>query len=273
MIVLIDWRKGVKLNKTLLKQALLFQKEDPQHSKIKKLYELALDFQSRNKCFFLESKRGQRATIHDIDKFFEFVSESLLNNIGVSSFGEIKTIFEATSSREEAAKVTGDSKNSITKVFGGVVIYQKENENPVLYKNYLDINTKGRILAVENGETFLNIYPIMSKFGFNEFVYLGGFSNTATKEFLKDKDVVFFLDYDIEAIRIYDSFTCKKKEFFKHPNIEKEFQKEQKEARNEELYRKQLKNIPNEHNELNWLLELIKNNSLVVEQEVFNDTY
>lgn len=258
------------MDKILLKQALLFQDEMPQHSKIKKFYEMATGYQNLNNCFFIESKRRQRAKIYDNEKFFEFISEMLLDGKSISSFEEIQNILQANS-RQVAIETSGDSKNSITKIFGSVVIYQISNENPVLYKSFSKIKTKGKILAVENGETFLNIYPTMSKFGFNEFVYLGGMANTATRNFLKDKEVVFFLDYDIEAIRIYDSFQCKSKEFFKHPNLEQAFC--DKKITNEALYRKQLKNMPNSHKELQWLLKLIKDNNAVLEQEIFNDTY
>lgn len=258
------------MNKTLLNQALLFQDELPQHSKIKKLYELAISYQNMNDCFFIESKRGERAKINNFDKFFEFISESILKGKNVSSFEEMRNILNANS-RKEAIETSGDSKNSITKVFGKVVIYQIGNTNPILYRTHHEIKTKSKILAVENGETFLNIYPTMSKFGFNEFVYLGGMSNSATRSFLKDKEVVFFLDYDIEAIRIYDSFKCKSKQFFKHPEVEQAFKNNK--IINEKLYRKQLKNMPNNHTELEWLLKLIKDNNAVLEQEVFNDPY
>jgi len=258
------------MNKSLLNQVLLFHNESPQHARIKKLYALALEWQNINGCFFIESKRGSRATIYDINRFFEFVSESILDGKTVTSFEEIRDILNVNS-RQEAIETSGDSKNSIIKVFGSVVIYQIGNENPVLYRTYHEIKSKGKILAVENGETFLNIYPTMSKFGFNEFVYLGGMSNTATRNFLQDKEVVFFLDYDIEAIRIYDSFKCKSKKFFRHPKIEQLFGN--KKIINEKLYRKQLKNMPSDHDELGWLLKLIRNHSAVLEQEVFNDTY
>jgi hypothetical protein len=122
------------------------------------------------------------------------------------------------------------------------------------------------LLAVENGETFLNIYDTASKFGYDQYIYLGGMSNSATREFLKDKNVTFFLDYDIEAIRIYDSFECRSKHFFMHPEIEDYFANEK--YRNEALYRKQLFALPTSHPELQWLIDLIKQHSAVIEQEV-----
>jgi len=107
----------------------------------------------------------------------------------------------------------------------------------------------------------------MSDYGFNQFIYLGGMSNSATRDFLKDKDVTFFLDYDIEAIRIYDSFKCQQKKFFRHPKLEEYFSSTK--FNNEPLYRKQLSSLPKSHDELQWLIDLIKKHSAVVEQEVF----
>jgi len=252
------------MNKTLLRQALEFYNNNPTHSQIENLYKVAFDYQRENNCIFLKSKRGQKASILDEDLFFIFISEEILENSKkISTFREIENILKATT-REDNIEASGDSKNSIVKVFNKIVVHQLENNNPIIYKHSGDIKTNGKILAVENGETFLNIHSIMSKFGYSEFVYLAGFSNLATQKFLKDKDVVFFLDYDIEAIRIYDSFKCKTKEFFKHPDIERYF----KIYGNKKLYLHQRKSLPTSHKELKWLLELIRNNNVVVEQEI-----
>ena len=89
-----------------------------------------------------------------------------------------------------------------------------------------------------------------------------------TKNFLLDKDVVFFLDYDIEAIKIYDSIKCKSKDFFKFPDIEKYFENET--ILNKKLYLKQRNYLQEKHSELQWLIDLIKKHSGVLEQEIFN---
>ena len=251
------------MNKSLLRQVLKFKDNNPPHSQIKKLYQLVFEYQKSENCFFMKSKHQQKAEILDYEQFFKFVSEELLNGKKVLDFEEIENILN-TSSRKENILATGDSKSNYMRVFDKVFIYQKGNNDPVLYRNIDDIKPENKILAVENGESFLNIYPIMSKFGFNEFVYLGGFSNTFTKNFLADKDVVFFLDFDIEAIRIYDSFKCKSKSFFKHPDIEIYFG----DNGNQELYLNQRHSLPEKHTELQWLIELIKKNSTVVEQEI-----
>lgn len=252
-------------NKTLLKQAMRFENENPISSKVENLYKEALVYQTNNDTLFIDAKYRGRAEILNKKIFFEFITEDILDNGIVESFEDIQKILNAQT-RQENIEATGDSKNSITRIFEDVVVFQLSDSNPTLYKNVSEIKVTEKILAVENGETFLNVHSIMSKFGFNNYVYLGGFSNRLTREFLKDKDVVFFLDYDIEAIRIYDSFECKTKSFFRHLDIENYFHN--KKLRNEKLYRKQLSKLPEHHNELQWLIELIKENSAVIEQEV-----
>ena len=251
------------MNKAILKQALKFKNNNPPHSQIEKLYNIASDHQKETETIFIKSKYRQRAEILDYDLFFEFIGEKALNNKKISSFEEIEDILQS-STRKENIKTSGDSKSNFLRVFDNVILLQIEDEEPTLHKNPKKIKIQDKVLAVENGETFLNIYPLMSKFGFKVFVYLGGFSNTLTREFLLDKDIVFFLDYDIEAIRIYDSFRCKSKSFFKHPNIQSYFRNNG----NQKLYLKQRANLPTKHTELQWLIDLIKENSAVVEQEI-----
>ncbi|WP_294966700.1 hypothetical protein [Sulfurimonas sp.] len=253
------------MNKSILRQALKFKDNNPFHSQIEKLYSLALEYQKNEECYFIKSKYRQKAEILDYEMFFKFISEELLSGKKVLGFEDIENIIKATT-RKENIQATGNSKSNYIRVFDKVIIYQIGNNSPSLHKNIHEIEPISKILAVENGETFLNIYLIMSKFGFNEFVYLGGFTNTLTREFLVDKDVVFFLDYDIEAIRIYDSFKCKKKSFFKHPNIEKYFNN--KKIRNTELYLEQRDKLPEQHSELQWLIDLIEDSSAVIEQEI-----
>lgn len=251
------------MNISLLRQALKFKYDKPTSSQVEKLYKKASSYQSENDILFITSKYRGRAEILNEKLFFDFLSDEIVKNVRVDNFEDIENILNAQT-RHEHIVASGDSKNSIVRVFDKVVIFQTANNNPVLYKNHSDIKVKDRILAVENGEIFLNIYSIMSKFGFNEFVYLGGFANTSTREFLKDKDVVFFLDYDIEAIRIYDSFNCKSKSFFIHPEIENYF----KNNNNQKLYLEQRDKLPEKHAELQWLLDLINYYSAVIEQEI-----
>ncbi|HIP14705.1 MAG TPA: hypothetical protein EYG74_04380 [Sulfurimonas autotrophica] len=256
------------MNKTLLKQALKFKDNTPTSSHTTHFNELAKQYQIDNETFFVEIKRGKRSKVLDWEKFFHFLSEKGNDGKTIISFDNIEQLLVSTESRKENIENTGDSKSRYISVFDGVVIFQHGSEEPKLYKNPDEITVGDiPILVVENGETFLNIYEIASSFGYDQFVYLGGMGNKATREFLKDKEVTFFLDYDIEAIRIYDSFVCKKKSFFKHPDIEKYFSNAR--YRNEALYRKQLSSLPESHTELQWLIDLIKGYSAVVEQEVF----
>lgn len=250
------------MNTSLLRQALKFKNKVPTNSQIKRLYEFASKYQKENDVFFLHVKHGQKPEIVDMDMFFKFLSEE--NDKSIHSFEDIEELTAKVNSRAENIRISGNSKNTIIGIFSKIVVFQNEDDKPVLYKDHSAIDVKGKILAVENGETFLDIYPIMSKYGFNQFVYLSGFPNVATKDFLEDKEVVFFLDFDIEAIRIYDSITCKTKQFFKPDNIEYYFEN----YGNQELYKKQRASLPDKHSELDWLLRLIHKHSTVVEQEI-----
>jgi len=256
------------MNKALLREALKFEHEKPVYSSIEKLYKRAKSYQTENDCIFIKAKYRSRATILNERLFFEFITEDILDNGLVESFEDIRKILNARS-RKENIEATGDSKSSYIKVFDRVVVFQSYDNDPVLYKDIDKIKIEEKILAVENGETFLDIYSIMSKFGFNYFVYIGGFSNSLTREFLKDKNVVFYLDYDIEAIRIYDSFQCKSKSFFKHPDIEQYFEKYHKKKGNQSLFLKQRKSLPATHPELQWLIKLFEDYCIVIEHEAF----
>ncbi len=256
------------MNKTLLTQALKFKNNTPTSSQTKYFNEQAKQYQAENNLYFVDIKYGKRSQVLDWDRFFVFLSEVGNDGKLISSFEELERLLAPTTTRQENIKNTGDSKSRYISVFDGVVIFQHGSEEPKLYKNPEEIILNDTpILALENGETFLNIYDIASKFGFDQYIYLGGMSNSATRAFLKDKNVTFFLDYDIEAIRIYDSFKCRSKIFFKHPELENYFANTK--YQNEQLYRKQLSALPLVHEELQWLIDLINQYSAVIEQEVF----
>jgi hypothetical protein len=256
------------MDKTLLKQALKFKNNTPTYSQTTYFNELVKQYQRENDLYFAEIKLRQKSKVLDWEKFFLFLSEVGNDGKTISSFEDIERLLAPTTTRQENIENTGDSKSRYISVFDGVVIFQHGNGEPKLYKKPDEIIVEDTpILAVENGETFLNIYDIAPKFGYDQYIYLGGMSNRATREFLKDKDVTFFLDYDIEAIRIYDSFECKSKSFFRHPELENYFSNAK--YQNEELYRKQLSSLPSTHDELQWLIDLINQHSAVIEQEVF----
>jgi len=253
------------MNRTLLAQALRFKAQRPHNKQIEALFKSARDYQESNELFFLDVKYGQRPKITNEQLFFEFLTYE--SGLTIDSFEDIESLLEQSASRKESIQKSGNSKSSYIKVFEKALLFQQGEEQPKLYVDYSNIVVEGEILAVENAETFLNIYPIMARFGFKNFLYLGGFPNKLTQEFLRDKDIVCFLDYDIEAIRIYDSILCEKKSFFKHPDIEYYFQ--QQSDKDKTLYLKQRKALPTEHSELDWLLQLIRDYSVVVEQEIF----
>ena len=256
------------MDKTLLRQALKFKDNTPIYSQTKYFNELAKTYEEDHNLIFTYIKLGQKSKILDWKEFFLFLSEKGNEGRTISSFDDIDRFLAPTITRQENIENTGDSKSRYIKVFDKVVIYQNGNTHPQIYSDPTEIILNGTtILAVENGETFLRIYSSMSDYGFDQFIYLGGMSNSATRDFLKDKNVTFFLDYDIEAIRIYDSFECQQKSYFKHPELEKYFLNSQ--YRNEALYRKQLSSLPESHTELQWLINLIEEYSAVVEQEVF----
>ena len=256
------------MDKRLLGQALKFKDNTPTYSQTIYFNELVKQYQKENDLYFVELRLRQKSKVLDWKKFFLFLSDVGNDDKTISSFEDIERLLAPTESRKENIENTGDSKSRYISVFDGVVIFQHGDEEPKLYKNPQEIPVgDNSILAVENGETFLNIYDIASTFGYDQYLYLGGMSNRATRVFLKDKDVTFFLDYDIEAIRIYDSFECRSKSFFKHPELKNYFSNIK--YQNEELYRKQLSSFPLVHNELQWLIDLINQYSAVIEQEVF----
>ncbi|MDY0193379.1 MAG: hypothetical protein RBR93_07620 [Aliarcobacter butzleri] len=258
------------MNKAVLKQAIKFKNNLQTNKNIEVLINAVKVYQKVNEIFFLNYAYNQKPEITNKDEFFKFLSE--INNLEINSFEDIEYLLSTSSNRKESIEKTSNSKEYYTKVFDKTVVYQFLNNSPCLYKdiNSIPVDYNKRILVVENGESFLNIYNTLSKYGFEQYLYLSGFPNSLTKEFIKDKNIVCFLDYDIEAIRIYNSLICKNKEFFKHPNIELYFNN--KSYLNKDLYKKQRANLPERHNELQWLINLIKTHSGVIEQEILIET-
>lgn len=254
------------INKSLLRLVLLFEDDNPVFSDIEKLYNVAYKYQQKNDLYFFKAKKRSRAEILNYDAFFEFVSSELLNGKVVKGFEDIKQIFSAQT-REENIKASGDSKNSIVRVFDNVVVAKKSKEIAQLLqkKDLVLLDEIDGFVGIENAESFLNIESNLSNFKYDTFIYLGGYSNSLTREFLKDKKVEFFLDFDIEGMNIFESFECKEKSFFIPKNIEELF----REHPNTELYKKQIKNLKqNYDSKLKNLEILIKKHNTVVEQEV-----
>lgn len=260
------------MNKKLLKQAKLFENEEPAYSRVRELCRLASEYQTENEILFLNNpKRGERARIINLEVFFEFLSES--QDLNIKSFKELNNILNSNFSRVDNIRYTGDSKSSFIRVFDAVVLIKKIDELPQLYKknDLAMINDISSFVAIENAETFLNIEPKAHHFSSRYFIYLAGYANTLTREFLNSKSVEFFVDYDIEGMNIYESFECKSKKLHIPNNIERYFTDI---VDNKELYKKQRKNLKKDYStEATVIIELIKKYSTVVEQEILYEAY
>ena len=259
------------MNKKLIKQALLFQEGNPTHSKIKELYTLALEYQSDNGVYFLEAKRGTKSFIKDEKEFFRFLCQT--QAIEVYTFAELEKTLHAES-RSENIQNSDDSKSSFIKIFDQVVIVKKKGEVSRLYKEdeLLELDKINSFVAVENGETFLNIDRYTKYFQAEYFVYLSGYASTLTREFLSSKEVEFYVDYDIEGMNIYESFECRSKTLHIPQNIEKYFQG--KKYHNIELYKKQRNRFRKSYSqEASVIIKLIKKYATVLEQEIIYEAY
>jgi len=112
------------LNISLLRQALKFKHDKPTSSQVEKLYKKASSYQSENDLFFITSKYRGRAEILNEKLFFDFLSDEIVKNVRVNSFEDIENILNAKT-RHEHIVASGDSKNSIVRVFDNVVIFSE----------------------------------------------------------------------------------------------------------------------------------------------------
>jgi hypothetical protein len=146
---------------------------------------------------------------------------------------------------------------------------KKRGEVAKLYQpsDLVELKKIDNIVAIENGETFLNIDRYAKHFKENFFVYISGYANTLTRDFLRSKNVTFFVDFDIEGMNIYESFFCKSKKLHIPQDIESYFLN--KKYHNVELYKKQRDRFKAEYSkELMPVVKLIKKYNTVVEQEI-----
>ncbi len=257
--------------KKIIKQALLFKEDNPTYSKIKELHKQVLEYQQDNEVYFLEAKRGLKSFIKNEEEFFTFLSQLL--GVSICTFEELEKMLQVES-RSENIKNSSDSKSNFIKIFDQVVVVKKKGEVSKLYREdelyeLVDIDS---FVAIENGETFLNIDKYAKYFQVEYFVYLSGYATTLTRSFLKLKEVEFYLDYDIEGMNIYESFECKKKTLHIPENIEQYFAGEK--YHNVELYKKQRKRLKKRYSqEASVIIELIKRYATVVEQEIIYEAY
>ena len=259
------------MNKTILKQALLFEDDKhPNPSQIKQLKELSSYYSLENDVYFLEARRGLKSSIVDMDAFFIFLSDT--QEVNIRSFEDIKNLLEITTSRKENIKQSGNSKNTLIRIFDNVVVVKKRGEKAQLY----DVNTLNELtnqknfLAIENGETFLNIDKMAKNFQEEYFVYLSGYANSLTREFLKTKKCTFFVDFDIEGMNIYESFECEHKELYIPKNIEYYFS--HKRYNNVVLYKEQRARLRSHYSQKSMpIIKLIQKYTTVVEQEIIDE--
>jgi len=259
------------MNIKIIKQALLFENSNPTYSQIKELCNLASEYQSENGIYFLQAKRGEKSYIKNETEFFHFLSQ--IQNIHISTFEELYKALN-TKSRAENIKNSGDSKSSLIKIFDRVVVLKKRGEVTKLYnaEELQKLRNISDVVAVENGETFLNIDRYINYFEAQYFVYLSGYPNTLTQEFLKSKRVEFFLDYDIEGMNIYESMVCESKDLHIPKNIEKYFEGDK--YHNIALYKKQRDRFKKNYSqEAKVIIDLIKKYNTVVEQEIIYEAY
>lgn len=256
-------------NKTILKQALLFKDgQEPIYSKIQKLYEKVIAYQKLNDCHIMMAKPKQKSKLLDQKLFFTFLNE-LIENKEIGSFTQLEQYLTPSMSRIESIQNQGDSKSYYAKVFSKTLLFKQKNQTAKLFtkENIHEIQEIDHIVVIENAESFLYIENNRYNFQYENYVYLGGQANTLTKEFLKSKTLLFFIDFDIVSMNIYENFTChKKKLFIPHDLEEKYFLKNKS---NHTLYKKQRAYLKENYgNESSKVIKLIKQYHAVVEQEV-----
>ena len=195
-------------------------------------------------------------------KEVKYLNEKLFNEF-VEWYLESLTI--KASSKKEAVIKNQNSKKGSLHTTENLIIHRKKNQKPIIYFNEF-LNTKNKIVAVENFESFLKID--FSLFKEDDFIYLGGFGNRFVREFLKDKDVLFFVDFDFFGIEIYNSIECKNKEFFIPENLEELI----KNYGSNELYKNQVfkkKHLKTDAN-TKKVYDLISRYSKCLEQEILD---
>jgi len=173
----------------------------------------------------------------DVEYFFGFRNKEIgyINNKLFNEFVEyyLGGFTKRADSKKEAIEKNKNSKKGSLHTTKNLIIHRKKYQKPMLYYKEFPKTSKN-IVVVENFESFLKIN--FDLFDEEDFIYLGGFSNSFVREFLRDKEVLFFVDFDFFGIEIYNSIDCKSKKFFVPDNLEKLL----KEKGSVELYKKQL---------------------------------
>jgi hypothetical protein len=257
------------MDKKILRQALKFESKNPAPSVVRDLYALASEYQNENEVFFIQAKRREKANITNKDLFFRFLADS--QGVEVSCFEDLHKILNAKT-RSENIMHSGDSKSNSIKVFDKTLVVKKKGSLAKIYqqKDVKLLDDIDGFLAIENAETFLNIDKMYDKFEEDYFIYLSGFANTLTREFIESKSVRFFVDYDIVSMNMYDSIKSKNKKLYVVEDIQSYFNN--KKYININLYKKQIKELKSSYSkEASQIIQLIKQHNAVVEQEIIHE--
>jgi len=253
--------KGEDVSKKLLKTALKLQ-DSATFSQLKPLIYKAREYQEEIGEVFLYARARERVRVLDYTLFWSFLSD--ICGVDVKSFEDIEGILN-TSSRKDNIRVTNNSKSNYVSVFDKSLLLVKRGELPKLYRVDNLPNIDGRILAIENGETFLSFDKIDYLFDEEYILYLGGNTNSLTREFIKDKDVLFFIDFDIVSMNFYDNISTKSKSLYIPDNFEELFAK----YSNNELYLKQRYLLREEYSDdAKYVIEYIVKYQKCLEQEI-----
>ncbi|MFK5938303.1 MAG: hypothetical protein QM497_07900 [Sulfurimonas sp.] len=254
------------MNKKIINQALKFEDEMPTYSQVKDLCLLATEYQMENSVHFLQAKRGTKTLLKDKTLFFIFISQT--QGVNVDDFEDLRKLLNPKS-RAENIEYSGNSKNSYVAVFDGTVLVKKRGELAELYQvdDLAKLENIEDFIAIENGETFLKSDKYIKYFQAEHFIYLSGYANSLTRKFLSTKNVIFFVDFDIEGMNIYESFTCKNKHLHIPNDLKRYFLSEK--YHNVELYKKQRARLKDNYScETTPVISLIKEYHTVVEQEI-----
>jgi len=219
------------------------------------LVKLIDEFSKKEDVFrYFVKFRGKEAIVNDEKIFERFIEENL--GCKFEEYGKYE-------SKKELAKIFKDTKAKNLHTSDITIIHRKRNALSQIFYDDFEPEISGRIVVVENYESFLRLN--FDLFKEVDFIYLGGYSNKKTAEFLRDKDILFFGDFDFYGMIIFDSIKCKSKEFFVPENLEELFIK----YPNQKLYLKQ-RFIEERVKKVDVVYELIKKYLAVVEQEVLN---
>jgi hypothetical protein len=244
----------------ILNQALLVE-EGVTFSRVKKLIDLAREYQEANQEIIIDARAREAVHIINQEGFFDFITE--YSGIRVESFDDIRAYLQTDTKKENIA-FSGDSKSKNIHPFNQTVLIKQRGKLPMLYQaSDLQRLKVTHLTAIENSESFLNLDE--SRFESEFFVYLGGNANALTREFLRDKNVEFFVDYDIVSMNFYDRIAVKSKSLYVPSDIEELFVK----YGNQSLYQKQRKLLkPDYSDDAMQIIFLIQRYKKVLEQEI-----